>query len=57
MLLFGLVALVQAAAVFGLTIGLLGLHIAGPSWLLFTVALADGLDGGITGPVGLVQVL
>ncbi|MHA6764392.1 ABC transporter permease [Streptacidiphilus sp. PAMC 29251] len=46
---FGLVALVQAAAVFGLTIGLLGLHIAGPSWLLFTVALADGLLGTALG--------
>jgi ABC-2 type transport system permease protein len=46
---FGLVALVQAAAAFGLTIGLLGLHIAGPSWLLFTVALADGLLGTALG--------
>ena len=46
---FGLVALVQAAAVFGLTIGLLGLNIAGPSWLLFVVALADGLLGTAMG--------
>ena len=46
---FGLVALVQAAAAFGLTIGVLGLHIAGPSWLLFTVALADGLLGTALG--------
>ncbi|MEY9965065.1 ABC-2 type transport system permease protein [Streptacidiphilus sp. MAP12-16] len=46
---FGLVALVQAAAAFGLTIGLLGLHIAGPSWLLFVVALADGLLGTALG--------
>ncbi|WP_042411154.1 ABC transporter permease [Streptacidiphilus carbonis] len=45
----GLVALVQAAAAFGLTVGVLGLHIAGPSWLLFTVALADGLLGTALG--------
>ncbi|MFD8482776.1 ABC transporter permease [Kitasatospora sp. NPDC059673] len=42
---FGLVALVQAALASGLTIGLLGLKVAGPTWLLFAVALADGLLG------------
>ncbi|MFD8593626.1 ABC transporter permease [Kitasatospora sp. NPDC059646] len=42
---FGAVALVQAALASALTIGLLGLHVAGPTWLLFAVALADGLLG------------
>ncbi|MFJ8438324.1 ABC transporter permease [Kitasatospora griseola] len=42
---FGLVALVQAALASALTIGLLGLQVAGPTWLVFAVALADGLLG------------
>ena len=40
---FGLVALVQGVLAFGLTVGLLGLHVAGPSWALPAVAVADGL--------------
>lgn len=46
---FGLVALVQALAAFGLTVGLLGLQITGPSWMLFVVALANGLLGTALG--------
>jgi len=42
---FGLVALVQAALASALTIGLLGLTVAGPTWMVFAVALADGLLG------------
>jgi ABC-2 type transport system permease protein len=42
---FGLVALVQGLLAFGLTVGLLGLSIAGPSWALLAVAVADGLLG------------
>ncbi|MFC8455224.1 ABC transporter permease [Kitasatospora sp. NPDC057223] len=42
---FGLVALVQAALASVLTLGLLGLDVAGPTWLLFAVALGDGLLG------------
>ncbi len=42
---FGAVALVQAALASALTLGLLGLHVAGPTWLLFAVALGDGLLG------------
>ncbi|WP_405013015.1 ABC transporter permease [Kitasatospora sp. NBC_01539] len=42
---FGLVALVQAALASALTIGLLGLDVAGPTWLLFAVAVGDGLLG------------
>ncbi|MGW2399283.1 ABC transporter permease [Kitasatospora sp. NPDC001664] len=42
---FGLVALVQAALAAGLTLGLLGLDVQGPTWLLFAVALGDGLLG------------
>ncbi|MFI6445421.1 ABC transporter permease [Kitasatospora sp. NPDC050543] len=42
---FGLVALVQAALASALTLGLLGLDVAGPTWLLFAVALGDGLLG------------
>ncbi|MGA5823775.1 ABC transporter permease [Kitasatospora sp. NPDC094028] len=38
---FGLVTLVQGLLVFGL----LGLAVAGPSWLLLAVAVADGLLG------------
>jgi len=42
---FGAVALVQAALASALTIGVLGLDIAGPTWLVFAVAVADGLLG------------
>ncbi|GAA2130826.1 ABC transporter permease [Kitasatospora kazusensis] len=42
---FGVVALLQAALASALTLGLLGLHVAGPTWLLFAVALGDGLLG------------
>ncbi len=42
---FGVVALVQAAAASALTLGLLGLKVAGPTWLLFAVSLGDGLLG------------
>ncbi|MEY9844950.1 ABC transporter permease [Streptacidiphilus sp. MAP5-3] len=42
---FGLVALVQGVLAFGLTVGLLGLDIAGPSWALLAVAVADGVLG------------
>ena len=42
---FGLVALVQGLLAFGLTVGLLGLSITGPSWALLAVAVADGLLG------------
>jgi ABC-2 type transport system permease protein len=46
---FGLLALVQAAVVFGLTLGPLGLSVAGPAWMLFLVALGDGLLGTALG--------
>ncbi|MEU1290574.1 ABC transporter permease [Kitasatospora sp. NPDC005856] len=42
---FGLLTLVQGLLAFGLTVGLLGLTVAGPSWLLLAVAVADGLLG------------
>ncbi|WP_035801035.1 ABC transporter permease [Kitasatospora mediocidica] len=42
---FGAVALLQAAAASALTLGLLGLKVAGPTWLLFAVALGNGLLG------------
>jgi ABC-2 type transport system permease protein len=46
---FGLVALVQGVLAFGLTVGLLGLQVAGPSWALLAVAVADGLLGTALG--------
>ncbi|WP_037607356.1 ABC transporter permease [Streptacidiphilus rugosus] len=46
---FGLVALVQGVLAFGLTVGLLGLNVAGPSWALLAVAVADGLLGTALG--------
>jgi ABC-2 type transport system permease protein len=46
---FGVLALVQAAVVFGLTLGPLGLSVTGPAWMLFLVALADGLLGTALG--------
>ncbi|GHF20840.1 MULTISPECIES: ABC transporter permease [Streptomyces] len=42
---FGAVALVQAVLASALTLGLLGLKVAGPAWLLFAVAVGDGLLG------------
>jgi ABC-2 type transport system permease protein len=42
---FGALALVQAAIASGLTVGLLGLEVAGPTWLLFAVAVGNGLLG------------
>jgi ABC-2 type transport system permease protein len=42
---FGTVALVQAALASVLTIGLLGLDVAGPVWAVFLVALLDALLG------------
>jgi ABC-2 type transport system permease protein len=42
---FGLVALLQATIASTLTIGILGLTIAGPVWALFLVALLDALLG------------
>jgi ABC-2 type transport system permease protein len=42
---FGAVALVQAAVAFGLTIRVLGLSVSGPLWMLFLIALGDGLLG------------
>ncbi|MFE0462939.1 ABC transporter permease [Kitasatospora sp. NPDC058965] len=46
---FGLVALVQAALAVGLTVGVLGLHTAGPHWGLLAVAVSDGLLGTALG--------
>jgi ABC-2 type transport system permease protein len=42
---FGAVALVQAGVAAALVLGPLGLSVAGPSWLLVAVAVADGLLG------------
>lgn len=42
---FGALSLVQAALASGLTIGLLGLKVAGPVWALGLVALLDALLG------------
>ncbi|GAA1224194.1 ABC transporter permease [Kitasatospora nipponensis] len=42
---FGVVALLQAGAACALTLGLLGLKVVGPTWLLVAVALGDGLLG------------
>ncbi|MGI8446448.1 MAG: ABC transporter permease [Streptosporangiaceae bacterium] len=46
---FGMLALVQAAVVFGLTLGPLGLTVEGPTWMLFLVALGNGLLGTALG--------
>ncbi len=46
---FGVLAVVQAALAFGLTLGPLGLHVAGPAWLLFAVCLGDALLGTALG--------
>jgi ABC-2 type transport system permease protein len=42
---FGLVAVVQAVLAAGLMIGLLGLDVAGPTWLLVVVAVIDAVLG------------
>ncbi|MFJ1703002.1 ABC transporter permease [Kitasatospora sp. NPDC088346] len=42
---FGTVALVQAALASALALGPLGVRVAGPTWLIFAVALGDGLLG------------
>jgi ABC-2 type transport system permease protein len=46
---FGAVAVVQGALAFGLSLGPLGLDPEGPAWLLFLVAVADGLLGTALG--------
>ena len=42
---FGLVATVQAVVASGLAVGILGLDIAGPLWLLLLVAVCDAVLG------------
>ncbi|MFE1322165.1 ABC transporter permease [Kitasatospora phosalacinea] len=42
---FGAVALLQAVLASALALGVLGLDVAGPTWMLFAVAVADGLLG------------
>jgi ABC-2 type transport system permease protein len=46
---FGLVALVQALLAVGLTVGLLGLNLAGPIWALGLVAVVDAVLGAVLG--------
>jgi ABC-2 type transport system permease protein len=46
---FGVVALVQALLAVGLTVGLLGLEIAGPVWALAVVAVIDAVLGTTLG--------
>ncbi|MGH3470904.1 MAG: ABC transporter permease [Nocardioidaceae bacterium] len=46
---FGLMALLQAILAAGLTVGLLGLHIAGPVWALTVVAVLDAILGSTLG--------
>jgi ABC-2 type transport system permease protein len=46
---FGLVAAVQSALAVSLSVGLLGLDITGPVWLLMIVAVADALLGTALG--------
>ncbi|MBA3780295.1 MAG: ABC transporter permease [Nocardioides sp.] len=46
---FGLVAAVQSALAVGVSVGLLGLDITGPVWLLTTVAVADAVLGTALG--------
>jgi ABC-2 type transport system permease protein len=42
---FGLMATLQALVAAGVSVGLLGLDVAGPTWLLITVAVLDALLG------------
>jgi ABC-2 type transport system permease protein len=46
---FGVVALVQALLAVGLTVGLLGLDVAGPVWALTLVAVVDAVLGTALG--------
>lgn len=46
---FGLVAAVQAAVAVGLSVGVLGLDIRGPVWLLAVVAVVDAVLGTALG--------
>jgi ABC-2 type transport system permease protein len=46
---FGLVALAQAAVAVGLTVGVLGLEVAGPVWMLTVVAVLDAVLGTALG--------
>jgi ABC-2 type transport system permease protein len=46
---FGLVALLQAALAVGLMVGLLGLEVEGPVWVLTLVAVLDALLGSALG--------
>jgi len=46
---FGVVALVQSLLAVGLTVGLLGLDVAGPVWALAVVAVADAVLGTTLG--------
>ena len=46
---FGLVALAQAALAVGLTVGLLGLEVTGPVWMLTVVAVLDAVLGTTLG--------
>jgi ABC-2 type transport system permease protein len=46
---FGLVAAVQSALAVGLSVGLLGLEVVGPVWLLTLVAVADAVLGTALG--------
>ena len=46
---FGLVAAVQSALAVGLSVGLLGLQVLGPVWLLTLVAVADAILGSALG--------
>jgi ABC-2 type transport system permease protein len=46
---FGVVALVQALLAVGLTVGLLGLDVAGPVWALALVAVVDAVLGTALG--------
>ena len=46
---FGLIAAIQSALAVGLSVGLLGLEIAGPVWLLVVVAIGDAVLGTALG--------
>jgi ABC-2 type transport system permease protein len=46
---FGLVAAVQSALAVGISVGLLGLDVVGPVWLLTLVAVADAVLGTALG--------
>jgi len=46
---FGLMAAAQSALAVGISVGLLGLDIVGPLWLLIVVAVADAVLGSALG--------